>query len=366
MTGTIAARRRAAHLPAHASVLAMFDDNQPMVSIVAVTRAGLLIARRGPTWAVDEHLRGRSPECVAVDKREPARLYCGTADAGLFRSRDSGRNWEPAGWGIDHPTIMAIAVDQAERTDEFGIVYAGTEPSAVFRSENGGDSWIDLAGLRALPSAASWSFPPRPQTHHVRWIEADATVAGRVFVAIEAGALVRTFDGGQTWHDRVRGGPYDTHTAATHPLAPGRIYSAAGDGYFESTDAGDSWRSPDDGLQHLYLVAVAVDPADPDTVVVSATNGPRSAYRPRWAEAYVYRRAGLTRWEQAMSGLPEARGTTASRFATHASEPGVIYAANNRGLFRSHDAGQSWRALDVPWPEPGLADGVEALVCLPE
>jgi len=57
-----------------------------------------------------------------------------------------------------------------------------------------------------------------------------AVVANRVFVAIEAGALVRTFDGGRIWRDRVRGGPYDTHTALTHPLAPGRIYSAAGDG----------------------------------------------------------------------------------------------------------------------------------------
>jgi len=57
-----------------------------------------------------------------------------------------------------------------------------------------------------------------------------------------------TFDDGRTWRDRVRGGPYDTHTAVTHPLAPGRIYSAAGDGYFESTDAGGSWRSPEDDL----------------------------------------------------------------------------------------------------------------------
>jgi photosystem II stability/assembly factor-like uncharacterized protein len=236
----------------------------------------------------------------------------------------------------------------------------------VFRSDTGGESWVDLAGLRALPSADTWSFPPRPHTHHVRWIEADVSVSDRVFVAIEAGALVRTFDGGRTWRDRVRGGPYDTHTAVTHPLAPGRIYSAAGDGYFESTDAGDSWRSPEDGLKHLYLVGVAVDPADPDTVIVSATDGPGSAYWPRRAEAYVYWKTGLKRWEQAMSGLPEAKGTTVSQFATHAGEPGVIYAANNRGLFRSDDAGRSWKALDLPWPEPGLADGVEALACLPE
>ncbi len=65
-------------------------------------------------------------------------------------------------------------------------------------------------------------------------------------------------------------------------------------------------------------------------------------------------------------GLPEAKGTTVSQFATHAGEPGVIYAANNRGLFRSDDAGRSWKALELPWPSPGLADSVAALACLPE
>jgi photosystem II stability/assembly factor-like uncharacterized protein len=336
-----------------------------MVGIMVVTRAALLIARRAATWTVDEHLGGRSPVCVAVDLRSPAQVYCGTARAGLFRSRDSGRNWEPVGPGIAHPMVTAVDVGQSEQTDAFGIVYAGTEPSAVFRSDDGGDSWLDLAGLRTLPSADTWSFPPRPHTHHVRWIEADASAANRVFVAIEAGALVRTFDGGRSWSDRVRGGPYDTHTAATHPLAPGRIYSAAGDGYFESRDGGDSWRSAQDGLERRYLVGVAVDPADPETVIVSAAGGPGAAYRPQSAETYVYRKTGLDRWEQAMSGLPEAKGTTTSQFATHADEPGVIYAANNRGLFRSDDAGRSWKALDLPWPEPGLADGVHALACLP-
>ena len=68
-----------------------------MVGIIVVTRAALLIARRASTWTIDEHLVGRSPECVAVDLRGPAQVYCGTARAGLFRSRDSGRNWEPVG-----------------------------------------------------------------------------------------------------------------------------------------------------------------------------------------------------------------------------------------------------------------------------
>src|SRR5512132_1823238 len=106
-----------------------------MVSIVVVTRAALLIAQRASTWVVDKHLSGRSPACVAVDPRDPTLVYCGTAGAGLFRSHDSGRDWEPAGPGIEHGTIRAVAVSHAQRAEGFGIVYVGTEPSAVFRSD---------------------------------------------------------------------------------------------------------------------------------------------------------------------------------------------------------------------------------------
>jgi len=53
-----------------------------MVGIVVVTRAALLIARRASTWTIDEHLSGRSPDCVAVDPRDRTRVYCGTAGDG--------------------------------------------------------------------------------------------------------------------------------------------------------------------------------------------------------------------------------------------------------------------------------------------
>jgi len=68
-----------------------------MVGIVVVTRAALLIARRASNWTVDEHLAGLSPDVLPADLRSPALVYCGTARDGLFRSRDSGRNWEPVG-----------------------------------------------------------------------------------------------------------------------------------------------------------------------------------------------------------------------------------------------------------------------------
>ena len=333
-----------------------------MISLVVATEHALLVARHTSQWTVEEHLKGKSPESLAVDPRNPTRVFSGTWGSGLWRSDDAGRTWDPVGAGMSPAEITAVMVSSLEP----GVVYAGTEPSAVFRSDNGGETWTELSGLQALPSAQTWSFPPRPETHHVRWIETDPVVAGRVFVAIEAGALVRTLDGGRTWLDRIRGGPIDTHTAATHRMAPGRLYSAAGDGYFESGDAGDSWTRYVQGLHHRYLVGVAVDPADPETVIVSAASSPRVAYSPRNAEAYVYRRIGGRAFELAMEGLPDSRGTTASRFATHPDERGVIYAANNHGLFRSPDGGRTWKTLDIPGSQHAFAHGVDALTSVPE
>lgn len=334
-------------------------------SLVLVTDQVLLIARPITGWSVEQHLQGKSPDCVAVDPSDPTRLYCGTWGEGLWMSHDGGQTWDQTGSGISYSEISSVAVGPREHGRRVGVVYVGTEPSTVFRSDDGGSTWRELSGLRMLPSSRTWSFPPRPDTHHVRWIEPNRTRPGEVFVAIEAGALVRTRDGGQTWLDRAPGGPIDTHTAATHLLAPDRVYSAAGDGYFESTDAGDTWARRVDGLQHRYLVGIAVDPADPNTVVVSAAQGPWAAYRPPNAAAYVYRKIAREAFDLAMEGLPDGRGTTASRFATHPDEQAVIYAANNQGTYRSEDTGRTWAALDIPWPSRALAQGVEGLACLP-
>lgn len=154
---------------------------------------------------------------------------------------------------------------------------------------------------------------------------------------------------GRTWHDRVVGGPYDTHTLATHPVVAGRLYSAAGDGYFESDDAGTSWREPEGGLRYRYLFGVAVDPVDPDVVLVSAAPGPFRAYDPGRAESAVYRKSGDSDWEEVREGLPDGNGTTVSVLASTA--PGVFWAANNRGVYRADDGGWSWERLAIAWPD---------------
>jgi len=322
----------------------------------------LLVASRddpADEWTV-ERLADHRPQCVTAHPDAAERVLVGTFDAGLHLSTDGGETFRRVGAPTMPEAVMSLTVDPTDAD----AVWAGTEPSRVFRSPDGGERWEELPGLTDLDSAVNWYFPPRPNTHHVRWIEVDPTDPERVYVGIEAGALVRSFDGGDTWQDRPEGARRDNHSLATHPDAPERVYAAAGDGYAQSEDAGDTWAYPQDGLDHRYCWSVRPDPADPDTVVVSAASGPRAAHTAGTAESYVYRREGDGDWAVAMDGLPDPDGLVRAVLAT-TGEPGVFYALTNHGLFRSTDAAREWAQVGLPWDDDYRQLTPRGLVVLP-
>lgn len=321
----------------------------PKLFVAMEDQLGILEQANGK-WRVDVKLNETEPQCISVDPFDPDRLYCGTLGQGLWLTDDSGKTWRQTGKEVIHPRVTSVAVSETEKRDGFGVVYVGTEPSVLYRSEDGGETWQKPAELTDLPSAKTWRFPPKPDTHHVRYISADPIHPGRIYLAIEAGALIRSYDGGRTWKDRVEGGPYDTHTLTTNHNAPGRLYSAAGDGYFESHDYGDSWRTLGSGLRHHYLYSVAVLPNDPDVVLVSASPAPWSAYNSENAESYVYRKTRGQDWKQIRAGLPQSNGTTVSALAVNPGTAAEFYVANNMGIYRSGDAGLSWEKLAISWP----------------
>jgi hypothetical protein len=353
---------------------------------VSTGNALAIVRRQNGAWQAELKLEGVPTQCVAVDPLRPETVYCGTFGQGLWRSRDAGSTWEQVGPGIGSSEVMAIAVSTLERVDGEGVVWAGTEPSALYRSEDGGQSWVERPALKYLPSAPTWSFPPRPWTHHVRWIQPDPNVADRIFVGIELGGVMRSVDGGQTWEDRKPGSQPDSHTLRAHRLAPGRVYEAAGGGYAESEDGGVTWHGEDAGLSWHYLWGLAVDPADPDTTVASVSPGPRQAHDATvptqrnavsspsrggapWAgygyqgpEAAIYRRAGHGPWQEVRNGLPEPRGTLAYVLATHDAEPHVFYGIPHGGeIYRSADAGASWEHLPIDWPAGFRIKSVDGL-----
>jgi photosystem II stability/assembly factor-like uncharacterized protein len=247
---------------------------------------------------------------------------------------------------------MSVAVSSADRVAGRGVVWAGTEPSAIFRSEDGGRSWIERPALAELPSAPTWSFPPRPWTSHVRCIAPDPNERTRVYAGIELGGVMRSLDGGRTWEDRKPGSQHDSHVLRTHPTAPGRVYEVAGGGYAESHDGGATWTRFDAGLHHHYLWGLAIDSGDPETMVLSASRGPGQAHSREYAESFVYRRSAGEPWRRVVSGLPNPRGTRAFPLAPHPALGGVFFGAtHNGGLYRSSDGGENWERLVIAWPE---------------
>jgi hypothetical protein len=218
-------------------------------------------------------------------------------------------------------------------------LYAGTEPSHLFVSRNGGP-WTELGALQDIPSREHWSFPPRPWTHHVRWIAPDPHAAERLLVGIELGGLMYTDDGGDTFSDHRPGAKRDVHSLSWHPRSPGRAYEAAGDGAAWSHDAGMNWDGADSGRDRRYCWALAVDPTDPECWYVSAASGPGAAHRGRDAHGRLYRWSGGSWTALALPDdtMPYALAITADRL--------VAGMADGR-LLASADRGESWEETGV-------------------
>ena len=311
------------------------------------------ITQRGSEWRVESALPGTGVQCLALDPRQPGTIYAGSRGQGVWRSDDAGAHWR--NMNLPQPDVFSVAVSPVD-----GSVYAGCEPSMLFRSGDGGQSWQELPALRKIPSAPTWSFPPRPWTSHVRWIAPSPHDAALLLVGIELGGLMRSEDGGDTWEDHRPGAQRDVHALAWHPHAAGRAYEAGGGGAAWSRDAGETWQPADVGRDRNYTWALAIDPIDPDCWYISASPGPRQAHSGDNAQAFIYRWRGSGPWQALDGGLPQPLASMPYALA-HAGE--ALYAGLSDGrIYASRDAGDSWQPLALTG-DPLVS--VRALVCAP-
>ena len=297
-------------------------------------------------------LEGSQARCIAVDPRDPQRVYVGTMDGGLWFSTDGGAGWRQAGPSIAEPRVLSVAVSRSHERSGVSAVYAGTEPSNLYRSEDGGLTWQLLPALRELPSAPTWSFPPRPWTHHVRTIALHPTDPDWLAVGIELGGVMRSRDGGKTWIDHNPQAHSDAHQLLTHPLAPERLYEAAGQGIALSDDRGDTWKRLDGRLDRHYAWAEAIDPADPDLWYVAISRGPWAAHGDGDGQARLLRSRG-NGWE-AVDNWGDSAALRRMPYAlvTFADQPGRMLAGLRGGtLLLTEDAGDSWSRLALTLPD---------------
>jgi hypothetical protein len=283
------------------------------------TRDRLVRLRRD--GAADPVLEGARLQCVAARGET---MLVGTLGGGVRVSRDAGASWERV--ELPEADVFSVAISDAD-----GALYAGTEPSRLFVARDGG-AWTELEALQDIPSKPRWSFPPRPWTHHVRWIAPDPHRAERLLVGIELGGVMASEDGGEMFSDHRPGAKRDAHQLAWHPRADGLAYQAAGDGAARSRDGGLTWEAFDGGSRLPYCWALAVDPAEPERWYVSAATGPGTAHAGARAHGRLYRRDG-DRWEEI--ALP----SDAMPYALASADGALLVGMSDGRVLRNDGAG---------------------------
>ena len=180
-------------------------------------------------------------------------------------------------------------------------------------------------------------------------VDPDVIVAG-----IEAGAVLRSADGGKTWTGHRKGAIRDCHTMLFHSDNGDWIYEAGGGGTAVSRDAGQTWQQPRAGLDRRYGWACAADPARPEVWYASLSKSfsfpsfVPSAHIDGKANAYIFRSSGGAPWEKLGGGLPQPLDYMAYALLTDPGAPGHLYAGLSSGdIWFSADYGDTWDKLPL-------------------
>jgi photosystem II stability/assembly factor-like uncharacterized protein len=156
----------------------------------------------------------------------------------------------------------------------------------------------------------------------------DATDSGTLYAAGQdysgQPVLMRTRDGGDSWHPLSPPGPYVSALVA-HPVLSGSVYVISG-GLHSSADAGDSWEAIGQGLPGEAPHGVA---AGDGALYAGTSDG-------------VYRQEGAD-WQRASHGL---RAVYIGDVIAHPESPDVAYAGSGAsGVYKTADGGKSWPRL---------------------
>jgi photosystem II stability/assembly factor-like uncharacterized protein len=174
--------------------------------------------------------------------------------------------------------------------------------------------------------------------------------------ACAGGTLQRTYNGGASWTP-ITGIPWAVQSLAIDPKHPGTV--------FAGTTRGDIFRSRDGGLgrlswqrvarppalpgSHQYaIVAIAIDPRDPDNVYAARRTG-----------GIITSSDGGTTWRRANTGLADRH---VNALAIDPRNPHVLYASTGppfanapAQVFRSSDGARTWHSLDAGLPQVGVS-----------
>lgn len=295
---------------------------------------------------------GRSLSAMGSPGR-PNEYYFGATGGGLWKTIDGGNNWFPVTDGqITSSSIGAVAV--AETNPD--VVYIGggetqlrgsiTQGDGVYKTTDGGKTWRHLGLKETQAISRIRVHPTDPSIVYV-------TALGHVYGDNEERGVFRSKDGGNTWEKVLyideKTGAADLVIDRKNPkviyATTWQVYRKAwkmwgggpGCGLWKSMDGGDTWveLTANPGMPEgpIGKIGVTVSPVDPNRVwaVVEANEGG------------VFRSddAGWT-WKRVNSERKlRQRAFYYSRLVADPFDKDVVYGLNV-GLWKSTDGGETF------------------------
>ncbi len=244
-------------------------------------------------------------------------------------------------------------------------------------------------GNHSMARDLRWrNIGPANMTGRIAAIEALSTDYRHVLVASASGGVFKSLNGGVTWDaifDNSEGAGSIGAVAMFEPdpdiiwvgtgEAVNRNSSGWGNGLFKTTDSGATWQYVGFADTH-HIAEIALHPTDPDIAYVASPghlwgySGDRGLYKTTDGGG-TWTKLGADR-SVADGGLPYENNTGATEIIMDPRDPDVLFAGMyhrlrqpatmysggpNGGIFKSEDAGATWRELTN-----GLAEGETGMI----
>jgi photosystem II stability/assembly factor-like uncharacterized protein len=264
----------------------------PKVVYLGHSSGGLWKSTDGGLTFADAFTQGGSSAigAIAIDPRNPERVYVGTGEAfprntadygdGLWTSADGGKHWRNLGLR-DSGSIAKIAVDPANSRVVLAAVmgheFAPSAQRGIYRTADGGAHWSRVLYVNETTGGSDLAFDPR----HPNVVYAGTfDFLRRPWTLRSGGAgsgLYKSVNAGKTWtrltDPRLRNGlppgPINRVGVSVCASNPDVVYAfvpVKNGMLYRTTDGGAHWElrnaSQDINFRPFYFSQVRCDPHD--------------------------------------------------------------------------------------------------------
>lgn len=295
---------------------------------------------------------------VSAPAAAQSTIAAAPADSLLVRSL-TFRNIGPASMS---GRIADIAVAEAPRTVRGGrlgaVMYVAVATGGVWKTTNAGLTWAPVSDSTGVGSVGAVAVAP--SNGDVVWMGSGES--NNMRSSSWGVGVFKSTDGGKTWSKPMLPKSQHTGRIVIDPRDPDVVYVATmgplwapgGErGVFKTTDGGATWTNTKSLSEHTGFIDLVMDPANPDVLYAASYQRERRAYGflPSGPESGIWKTTDAGKsWTRLTKGLPEG-DLGRIGLAVCRSRPNTVYAtvhAKNtaNGIYRSDDAGATWRQLD--------------------